>query len=149
MVGFHRWSVSILPLSRRTREDRETVVVSIGGGFEPFLRMVVVSIGRGSMVVWRIGGGLVEDQWWFQSVEDLSVVICVEDRRWFRWVSPLSFERRTREDRTTKCEKKKKKEKKIEKKTLTMRLTRGFKTPLIIDHQTPKLRIGNPSFLFF
>ena len=59
MVGFHRWSVSILPLSRRTREDRETVVVSIGGGFEPFLRTVVVSIDGGLEDRWRIGGGSV------------------------------------------------------------------------------------------
>ncbi|KAF3499762.1 hypothetical protein F2Q69_00040850 [Brassica cretica] len=54
----------------------------IGGG------SVVVSIGGG-----LIGGGLIGGG---------SVVICVEDRWWFRWVSPLSFERRTREDRATK-----------------------------------------------
>ena len=76
VVRFHRWCVSILPLSRRTREDRETVVVSIGGGFEPFFRTVVVSIGGGSVVVWRIGGGSGEDRWWFLSVEDRSM----EDR---------------------------------------------------------------------
>ena len=43
------------------REDRDTVVVSIGGGFEPFLRTVVVSIGGGLDDRWRIGGGF--DRW--------------------------------------------------------------------------------------
>ena len=40
----------------------------IDGWFEPFLRTVGVSIGGGSVVVWRIGGGF--DRWWFLSVED-------------------------------------------------------------------------------
>ncbi|WZZ35423.1 hypothetical protein YC2023_018824 [Brassica napus] len=61
VVGFHRCCVSIPSLSRRTREDRETVVVEDrwwvrtfppnGGGFDR----------------WRISGRL-EDRWWFRSV---------------------------------------------------------------------------------
>ncbi|CAN7082879.1 unnamed protein product [Brassica oleracea var. botrytis] len=85
-------------VTENTRRQRDS------GGFEPFFRTMVVSIGGGSVVV-SIGGG---------SIGGGSVVICVEDLWWWRWVSPLSFERRKREDRATKPEKKRKKEKKIE-----------------------------------
>ncbi|CAN6930007.1 unnamed protein product, partial [Brassica oleracea] len=57
VVGFHRWCVSILPLLRRTQEDRETVVVSNLSFEQWWFRSV-------------------EDRWWFLSVEDRSV----EDR---------------------------------------------------------------------
>ena len=95
VVGFNHFSVM-----ENTRRQRDWWW-RIGGGFDPFLRTVVVSIGGGSVVVWRIGGGF--DRWWFLSVED---------RWWWRWVSPLSFEQRKQEDTAMKAKKKRKKEKK-------------------------------------
>ncbi|CAN7023824.1 unnamed protein product [Brassica oleracea var. botrytis] len=98
-------------VTENTRRQRD------GGGFDWWWFRTFLS-NSGGFDRWRIGGGL-ENRWRIGggsvvvsigggSIDGGSVVICVDDRWWWRWVSPLSFEQRKREDRATKPEKKRK-----------------------------------------